>query len=115
MTRTQTQQARHSAVLRAAPSESPGRNRRVRVVGVVVLVLSVLSACDTPDPEIHQLVALGWGSPVRPTFCDIAYGPDADAHQVRMSCVVAPRSSTSTASGRAATAGPCCTSTVADM
>ena len=75
-TRTQTQQGPCSALLRTAPIKSRGRNRGVRVVGVLVLVLLLVSACDAPDPEIHQLVALGWGSPVRPTFCDIAYGPE---------------------------------------
>ena len=53
------------------------RSVRVRrVLGLVVLLGLLVPACDAPDPEVHQLVAWTWGSPVRPSFSDVAYGPE---------------------------------------
>ena len=47
-----------------------------RVLGLAVLLGLLVSACDAPDPEVHQLVALGWGSAVGPSVRDVAYGPE---------------------------------------
>ena len=73
---TQEPQRRSSTLLRDARIRGAGRDRIVRAVGVIVLAVLLIPACDAPDPEIHQLVPLSWGSSVRPTYCDIAYGPE---------------------------------------
>ena len=46
------------------------------MLGVGVLLALLASACDAPDPELRQLVPWTWGSPIEPTFKDIAYGPE---------------------------------------
>ena len=52
-----------------------GRVARRWTVLVAVLAM-VAAACDVPDPLVDDLVDLDWGGPIKPTYRDVAYGPD---------------------------------------